>query len=96
MGAVNYRSMSNMRAFFQYDSYSGEHMNGAVLLNIATILDDNFSPVPPNCSSWSDVYILADYYIARDGGIWMNKCALMDDWFKALKFENIIAIVAHA
>lgn len=89
---MHYRSMSYVRARLQHYRDAGKHVDGTVLLHIASVLDDYAAPVTADSGSGSHVHIAADYDIARDRCIGMDKRGLVNDRPVSLEFEDVACI----
>jgi hypothetical protein len=48
-------------------------MDGAVLLDVAAVFNDDFAPIAADCRPGSDVYIFSNDYISGYGCQGMNK-----------------------
>src|SRR5687767_738920 len=73
-------TMTDMCCFFQYNSNTWKHMNSAILLNITSILYNNFTPVTAYCSTRTDINIFAYNHVTGNHRLWMNKGCFMNYW----------------
>ena len=64
-------------------------MYRAILLDVAAIADDYFSPVATQCCSRTYVNIFANDYVSRNCRIRMNKRRLMYYRFVPVEFKYI-------
>lgn len=68
-------------------------MDGAVLLNVAAVFDDNLSPITPDGGSGRNIHIPADGHIAGHHRLRVNEGTFVDNRFVALKFvDHVIRV----
>jgi hypothetical protein len=80
-------AVADVGALFQTDGYSREHVDGAILLHIATVFNYNASPISSYSRPGSYVNIFTYNYIAGNRCLRMHKCRWMNNWNKT--FETI-------
>ena len=81
--------MSDMGAFLEKNGDTGEHVHGAVLLHIASVLDDDSTPITSDGSPRTHIDIATDYHVTRDCRVGMNERALVNDWLEAVKLVDV-------
>src|SRR5690606_19827833 len=64
-GAMNNRAVPHVCALTKNGSHAGEHVNGAIFLDIATIFQYDSAPVSSQRRAGSDVTIFPDDNITR-------------------------------
>ncbi len=79
------RTMTNMRALFQQHGNAGEHMNGTIFLHIATVFNNNSTPIAANGSAGPHIHLFTNYNITCNSSLWMNKGRRMNNGYKALE-----------
>ena len=63
-------------------------MNGTIFLHIATVFNDDLSPIAAESCTRPDVTIFADDYIACNGSKRMNEAAFVDYGDMVVEFVN--------
>src|SRR5690606_15759722 len=82
-------AMTYMRPFPEQHLGAGKRMYGTMLLNIATVLNDDLSPVAPHCRAGTYINISAYGDVAGYSSIWMDERRGVYNWFVAVEFENV-------
>src|SRR5690554_4088117 len=88
MSAMNNGSMAYMGAFFQYNRYPRKHVDGAIFLNITSILNYDFTEIPTNCGSWTYINILANNHISNYCRKRMDEGTFVYYWFVSFELIN--------
>ena len=86
--APDHRTVVDVRAGLEHDGHAGEHVNRAVLLDVAAVLDDP-PPQSPRIAARSDVHVPPDHDVAGHGGCGMNEGRLVDDGDEAFEREDV-------
>jgi hypothetical protein len=63
--------------FFQQDRNAGKHVNGAILLHVAAVFNDDTAPVATDSSTGAHIYVLTNDDITRDGRLRVNERRFM-------------------
>src|SRR5690606_2031044 len=84
--AMDNRSVTDMRAFFQHDIFPRKHVDRAILLHVASVFDDDSAPIAANRRSRTDIDVLTDNHISGNGRLRMDKGAFVDDGDETLEF----------
>jgi hypothetical protein len=71
-------TMPDVRPFLQPDSDAREHVDGAILLHVASVRDDDLAPIAAQCRTGTDVHILADDDVPGDRGQGVNEGRRVD------------------
>ena len=87
--AVNDRPMANVRCFLKVHRNTGKHVNDAILLDVAAILDDDLAPVAADDGAGADIHLSSDSDIADHGRVGVNERVLADYGSEALKGEDV-------
>ncbi len=80
--------MTYMCALHQPYCYARKHVDGAVLLYIAAIFNDDFAPIATDSSARSYIHMLTDDYVPSHRRLGVNKRSFVDNWPKAIEFVN--------
>jgi hypothetical protein len=65
--------MTDMSAFLQPHCDTGKHVDGAVLLYVAAVFDDDLPPVSADGGAGTDINSFTNDDIACNCGLWMNE-----------------------
>src|SRR5690606_11534189 len=84
--AMDNRSVTDMRAFFQHDIFPRKHVDRAILLHVASVFDDDSAPIAANRRSRTDIDVLTDNHISGNGRLRMDKVTFVDDGDETLEF----------
>jgi glutathione peroxidase len=71
--------MTNMSAFMKCHRDARKHVDRAVFLHIAAILDHDAAPIAPDSGTRTHIDMLSNADIASHGGQWVDKGGRVDD-----------------
>jgi len=78
--------VADVRARLEHHRDAGEHVDGAILLNVAAVLDDNAAPVTPDRGAGTNVHVTPDDHVSRDGCIRVYESTFVNDRFVTVEF----------
>jgi len=87
--AVNDRPMANVRCFLKMHRDAGKHVDDAILLDVAAILDDDLAPVATDDGAGADINLTSDNDIADHGRTGVNERGFADYGPEAFKGKNV-------
>src|SRR5687767_15920300 len=85
-----------MRAFLEDDGDAGKHVHRAVLLDVASVFDDDSAPVAADGSAGSDVDVAPNDDVAGNRSVRVNERRCMDHWGKSVEREDVAGRHASA
>jgi hypothetical protein len=77
--------MTDMRTLLQKNYRTGKHMHGTILLHIASIFENNASPIGTKGGTRPDIAILSNDHIAGYGRKRMHKGGFVYHGFESLE-----------
>ena len=77
-------------ARLEHHRHAGEHVDGAVLLHVAAVLDDDAAPVAANRRARPDVHVAADDDVAGDRRVRMHERRLVHDRNESVELVDAI------
>ena len=88
--------MADVRARLENDGDAGEHVDDAILLHVAPILDHDFPPIAANRRAGPDVDVAADDHVAGDGRVRVNERATRGPPGTNAVIERVKIVIAAA
>src|SRR5574343_1017085 len=86
--SVNNGSVTNVRTFFQTGSGARKHVNRTIFLHIATVFNNDLTPITANSSAWTNINVFSNDNVSDDSCQGMNKATFFDYRLKAMEFIN--------
>ena len=78
----------DVRPGLEHHHHAGEHVDRAVLLHVAAVLDHDAAPVAANGGPGPHVHVPADDHVARDRRLRMHERALVHDRDEAVELVD--------
>jgi hypothetical protein len=91
--SVDDGSVTDVGAFFEKYGGAGEHVDGTIFLDIASVFYYDASPVSPDGCSGSDVDIFTNDNIPCDRGLWMYEGRWIDDGTFIIELVEHVMVV---